>query len=590
MRKAGLIILIALTAVSFFCAANAQETKGNNIGKSESNRDVVNKPPAVKGFAGMAMFTTVWLKWEEYDEDVNGFKPAGYRIYRREEGGDYGEPAAVPGPVSMWTDYNLERGKKYYYKISAYDSRWNESEPTNELPVETQAKAQFRPFYGEITVRRAATLDVLCAIYHGGMEKEEAERVRNGLELARHFFWRNSRCRLNLNMMYLYIDEDAPVADGKSMKGIEEDLRRRGYVDNQFDAVFATGPAIKTRSDGLTILGNTAGAMGWAGLAKYPGDDPGIYYEIVWVFADAFSQSLDKIIVERSGWPRLFERNSSSFSGIAGAISSFDTYDKFKPPWDGYIEVLDRDDDGIPDMDERVPLDERQLPSDPRQKDTDNDYLDDMDEMTASIWWGSDCLKRDTDGDGLLDGKDKFPLVDFQPVIKKTTVAPAIDGKIEDTWEVMSKGYFWSNKEDRSVTTYVGWDEKNLYFAVESDKKWVIVLSVVENSEDGIKDGSEVHTFSVSWGNREVYYGSGKTRVEGALAAHWKGDDGTCQTEIKIPVSFGWKGPGDESEKRLPLKAGGTIALSIGLSSFEDKFEFIYVTDHDGFYDVKLEK
>ncbi len=578
MKKIGLILVLVSVAVLPFWTVDAQDKKAKEAEKGVSGTAVTARPPDVEGIAGMAMLTTALLKWEPYGDDEAEFEAAGYKVYRRGEGESYGDPVAMIGPVANWTDYHLEKGKKYYYKVLAYDTWGVHSGLSDELPIETLKKPPFQAFVGDSNMVRVSTLDVLCVVYHGGMSRDEAERVRKGLELAREFLWRNSRCRLNLNMVYLLVDADAPSDGSHEMKGFEEDLRKRGYLDDQFDVVFATGPAIKERRSGLLIFNSTAGAMGWRETAPYPGNDPAVDYDIVWVFVYAFSESLDKVIIQKSGLPGFLAKTRISYSGIARAMKEFDGYDKFKMPWDRYIEVVDLDDDGIPDKDDRVPLDEYRLASNQRYRDTDNDYLDDIDEMTASIWWGSNNIKRDTDSDGIIDGKDPFPLVDFQPSIRKVRFVPTIDGTIEDTWKVLSRGSFWSSKEDLDVTIYAGWDDENLYFAVKCNSK--LNMRATFRIEEG-EDGERSCEASTAWGKSEVWGSYSQPPLEGALAAHWIGVDGDYEWEMKMPIDF----MGKDS-----LEPGSTIGLSMSLRGSGDPDKVVYITEPHGFYHVKLEK
>ena len=61
---------------------------------------------------------------------------AGYRIYRAEAGGEFkkvGETAEAPS----YSDRQIEAGKKYRYKVSAFDTAGNESKQSAEIEVTT---------------------------------------------------------------------------------------------------------------------------------------------------------------------------------------------------------------------------------------------------------------------------------------------------------------------------------------------------------------------------------------------------------------------------------------------------------------------
>jgi len=452
---------------------------------------------------------------------------------------------------------------------------------SNELPIETATKAPFQPFVGEIKMRRIPTLNALCVIY-GEMTKEESERIKKGIEEARLFMWRNSRCRMNLNITFAYGD-NTPNLDSDELKEIEKDLRKRGYDDDQFAFVFIALPEIKEIKGGYRILGNTAAGTGWKSIVPYPGEDISVEYKIVWAFTKTFCESLD-VILKNNDLSPVFKGNfDDGFRSAAKGLAALDGIEKLKAPNNSYIEVFDADDDGIPDADDRVPLDEARFPSDSRYKDTDNDYLDDMDELTASIWRSTSNLDRDTDKDKLVDGKDPFPFLDFQPAISAVKFVPSIDGKIENTWKVLSKGCFWSASENPNITIYTGWDDANLYIAAKSDKKLNITLKIKDNEKS-----SKTRDYLLTWEGKEVLLhdwtkikdGGKSLPVKTGSLAHWIGDDGTFQTEASIPV-------GKEAFK---LEKGKKILIQLYLTNPEDIKDNIWVTEFDGFYEVMLEK
>ncbi len=71
------------------------------------------------------------IQWaENLESDV-----AGYKVYQGSTSGSYGYPIDV-GNVTTFTVPNLQVGITYYFAITAYDSRGNESPPSSEFSLQ----------------------------------------------------------------------------------------------------------------------------------------------------------------------------------------------------------------------------------------------------------------------------------------------------------------------------------------------------------------------------------------------------------------------------------------------------------------------
>ena len=575
MKRIALIFLFVFFATSSFQLSEGQEGKRDSRGKDDSKSSVENKPQSIGGLAGIAMLTSATLKWNEYG-GTESFMTAGYKVYRRDKDEDYDEPVAVLGPVLNWTDCGLEKNRDYFYKISAYDVKGTESSLSSELELKTWENPPFQSYRGYMNVRRITTLDVLCLIYGKSLEDDKLESIKKGMEQARMFVWRNSRCRLNLNIIYLIIEENLPGKVRKGPSDLREELDSRGYKDTPFDIVFVPNYQNDGPSFEFFHLQDIPGSgHGMGKYRTYPVLGTDIDYNVFYSFLGLMQSYLDRESTEKTKNEVLSKTVEYGYGGIAEAIRAFDEYESLGAQH-RYIEVIDVDDDGLPDSDPRVAMDEDRLPSNPQNKDTDNDYLDDMDEFSASIWRESSNTERDTDGDGLLDGKDRSPLVDFGPSIRKVRFVPDIDGKIEDTWRILAHGYFWSNVEGPSLRIYAGWDDEHLYFAFESEMRPSISLEILDGDSN---DNESRHGYVVEWDKPQVI--SDNDILENAGASFWIDEKGNYQTEMRIPF---------RSSDERQLNSDRTIGLSIEIKDLKNPERIILVTEPYGFYKVTLEK
>jgi hypothetical protein len=95
-------------------------------------RDVF-APERPVGLREVATETAVELSWEQNQEpDL-----AGYRVLRWQEGG---EPAPLQDellPSPSYSDQEIERGRQYFYAVTAVDQEGNQSEPSEAISART---------------------------------------------------------------------------------------------------------------------------------------------------------------------------------------------------------------------------------------------------------------------------------------------------------------------------------------------------------------------------------------------------------------------------------------------------------------------
>jgi len=169
----------------------------------------------------------------------------------------------------------------------------------------------------------------------------------------------------------------------------------------------------------------------------------------------------------------------------------------------GSVETaVDADEDGLPDDDARLPLDEKRFHSDPSKRDTDGDGLSDMGEVLASQWvtclnadlrtktpgrWARpDPQNPDSDGDGIVDGDDPYPIYPFPTEIARGTAQ--VDGR-RDEWT--GPPAYSLDHAGAKLRAWVRWDERYLYYAFEIEGPWAGMTFVVDQNADGFFVGGD---------------------------------------------------------------------------------------------------
>ncbi len=317
---------------------------------------------------------------------------------------------------------------------------------------------------------------------------EHYQRIIDAVAANRIFYWVNSAMMLNLDLRFFRIDTplasdpDAPY--GLAFSGEEDNLLRaalepHGLTPFDFDGLIIIS-ADKRYEDGQWIFpesgGGTLGPLppfhigrsGW----KAGSDN-------AWLFCHEFGHQLDALLHESgpAGEPFLFNHfnpadntahkhgehwdgNAWILRHWAGSVSA-DHQDMTRwrapaHPWRylisqwGTVELAaDADNDGFPDADPRVPLDERTFGSSPARADSDADNLPDLAEAMARTWvdhghgvsWlladkpvGAKPRLPDSDSDGLPDGSDPqpfLPAADAIPFAAPADSAPILEAKTD---------------------------------------------------------------------------------------------------------------------------------------------------------------
>lgn len=226
-----------------------------------------------------------------------------------------------------------------------------------------------------------------------------------------------------------------------------------------------------------------------------------------WLVTHEFHHQLDAMFAESGHVEYPFNHFSPQeysgpfgehYDGNAYILRQLSPADWFLLRWGEPLVFDDLDGDGIPDNAPQLPTDEKRLGSSPLKRDTDNDGLADLEEVLLSNWvihgtgedWGApvhlpDLTKVDTDGDGLGDKDDPYPLYAFDPTVHRHS--PTIDAVInQDEWS-----YFYSIRgETGQGEFFFGWDDDYLYGAARIEPAAVFHLQLDANV-DGWFEGRD---------------------------------------------------------------------------------------------------
>ncbi len=469
----------------------------------------------------------------------------------------------------------------------------------------------------ELSIR---TLKVLAVIYRGApgdtqrLDDAALAGTRNGIELGRLFYFRNTRCKLNLDITYLVVDSPAPNNAGPTYDYIVKDLESRGIKKGQYDGVFCTGVGFLGNFGGFRIMGKTGACFGGTdprgNFSWYPEDNPDVWYGTAWTFVHEFQHALDSPICTSSGHPEMLHghpyadsmehyftwghRGAMHWDWIAHTLSSFQDYLDVSSVTDTVITTADADGDGMPDDDPRLPMDEKRFGSDPSKPDTDGDGLNDLAEFCADIYRGSNPLKTDTDGDGTSDGNDRNPTVAIAETVAYTKTELQIDGRMEACYkQLVSRPYAGNSRELENAKIYACWNEDAFFLLIKSSKRCTLDMLIDTSAENGFWEGGDTYPIRVSPDGKVTFFELGLSgEVPGAKAV-W-GSDGL---EIKIPaligqgvsneINWGGKRRQEDTTDGMVLMAGRRISFNLILSAGKEKALF---TPNWSMFDTTLAK
>ncbi len=210
------------------------------------------------------------------------------------------------------------------------------------------------------------------------------------------------------------------------------------------------------------------------------------------------------------------------------------------------ITVRDADNDGFPDDDPRLPLDEHRFGSDPTTPTTDG-VMNDLAKAMLSTWAPAplqdsfykpaqtfarpDPRSTDSDNDGWPDTEDPDPLAPFEPIV--WPVRAIVDANATEWERVPLTGLLETPKG--TVTLQHGADNDAYYALITIDGDFERIRIVLDGEGAGVYSGEGVMAFQIFPGV--------ETRLEptswGFKGLEWKAshDADTGRTTVELSIA-----------------------------------------------------
>lgn len=417
------------------------------------------------------------------------------------------------------------------------------------------------------------------------------EYVRKEFEDARLFYFINSHCRLNLE--YEWFIYDKPLTRDEQWPGEAGDdelMKAKGKTREDFASLIIVD--VERRYDpkrkAYYLQGSGGGTWGahYYGLNKkmQPGRSSFLGgSDLAWLVAHEFHHSLDSMFAE-SGYGEYPFNHFAEYQhgGYPGP---------FGEHWDGNAYILrvwpeqawfynlfgyvsttdDRDEDGVPDDNPKLPFDEKRWGSDADKKSTAGDGIADLTRLMFSNWVPATLgsinnasvnlihpgpYKTSQTGLGIPDKERRDPCVPFREGIPFGSPDLAKSFNEEPEW-ARPWGSFAG--EGFGGTVYAVWDETGIYFNfVFQNKKPVSMQIQTDFALDGIYQGQDNYHLRIDCSLDEPNIQD--FHVQNGAKDRWPFADKELVAKESITVAGGEGPEGYEVRVKLPwhLKSGLT--------------------------------
>jgi len=420
----------------------------------------------------------------------------------------------------------------------------------------------------------------------------EVERIKEELRLGQLFYWTNSHLKCFVDVFPIVVKEALEPKDvydtSEYRFPLAEDVKKR-LAEYGFEPIGSNPVTPDTkrvagllhlvieqiwnekekkwvysgRGGGFTVGPDIYGVgVSWWQVTP---ENAGPNNE--WLMVHEFHHDLDAMFAFSGQEDYWFNHPSPTENNVARLGEHYDDNAYILRRWlplekwftNHYGEVKsfrDQDEDGVPDEDPSLPLDEKRFGSSPNSKDSDNDGLTDLEEVMA--WNGinrglgdvfmtghfyPDPQNPDSDSDGIRDGDDPYPIYPIRSSIPMKS--PKIDGKLEaEEWVK-----FAEIQDDRiNGTLYFQWNELDaLYLALELSRPAGIKIQI-DALNDGWFIGRDNYRVVVS----KDAQGKETTIIDSSVPGRWPYDNRTSVKAEDLKVASSSEGEKTIYEISIP--------------------------------------
>ncbi|MFQ6130941.1 MAG: fibronectin type III domain-containing protein, partial [Armatimonadota bacterium] len=452
----------------------------------------------------------------------------------------------------------------------------------------------------------------------GPIEPKDLDKIRQEIDKAVLFFWANSRMNLWVDTDVFVVHKALEPNERDRNRDLERILRVRGRQKRDYVGVVEI--TAERRYDPNRQRYYFQGSGGGTYGINYP--EPGSSFflaggDVAWLFAHEYHHQVDSYYAESGyqeypfnhfapfeagGFPGHFGEH---WDGNAFILRSWTDQQCFYSLYGEVHTALDQDEDGIPDDNPALPLDEVRFGSDPTKRDTDDDGLDDLGEVLASNWAlemlpstsnyrasyvRPDPTNPDSDGDGLKDGEDPYPIYAAPDKLRR-----AGPGGWDDLYTVRGEGEL----SDFEARIFAKWDDQSLSFAFDFSRPIPRFYIQTDFGNDGYYVGQDNYIVRINTPKggpnlRDFLVNVCTTpNPDKPGALRWPHDDREIVDRETIKLGGGPQGEGYRVEVALPrheqtgltLKEGDTYGLAFyflledGTDKWISAFEPYYLLD-----------